>query len=188
MIELLKKIENTQILDILSLDNHHFKTLDVDYHPPRVERIQYLLPDNKRLSFHVLHPCKPEEALYHPHPWSSAMHVLQGKYEMGLSYSENPQDLDDTETGVHNASRLQEQLLKLEVNSGMYYEMSYYKAWHYVRPIDEPCYTVMLTGDLFFKDKKGNKAPQALNPLTDDRINEIKQFFYIKYLNFSNSK
>ena len=52
-----------------------WKTLDVDYHPPRVERV-WMSFDDKRISLHVIHPCETNDALVHPHPWESAMYVL----------------------------------------------------------------------------------------------------------------
>ena len=57
----------------------------IDYHPPFVDRAWRPWRDG-RLSIHRIHPCAPEEALFHPHPWPSIVKVLAGRYEMGVGY------------------------------------------------------------------------------------------------------
>ena len=82
MIEDLKNIEKTVLMDLLK-NPSIWNTLDVNYHHPRVERL-WTQVGTSRLMLHVIHTCETDEALYHPHPWPSAMHVLSGSYEMGL--------------------------------------------------------------------------------------------------------
>jgi hypothetical protein len=180
MLEILQKYESGAILNILDLDNSHFKSLDVDYHPPRVERIG-INTGNYRIYFHVLHPCNTGESLYHSHPWKSAIHVLSGNYEMGLSYCPNSATLPDMESGIYNEVRSKDEICKIYATQGMYYEMNHPDGWHYVRPVGpEPCYSTMIIGDLLYK---GAKAPRELKELSDQRITEIKEWFYNHYYN-----
>lgn len=183
MIDILKKIEREQILDILSQPIEKFKTLYVDYEHPYVERLQYNLEDGYRLFFHVIHTCKTEEALYHPHPWPSAMHILEGKYETGVSYSEVEEHYKHTETGELNELIAKNEVAKFIIGSNLsnkdlaYYQMLNPNGWHYVRPL-ETCYTVMLTHTPWYS---GNKAPKQLDTLSVERTTEIKEIFKAFY-------
>lgn len=168
MIDILKGISNKEMFDILSRDNSEFTSLDIDYHPPRVERIQTMY-EGYRISFHIIHPCKREEALYHPHAWPSAVHVMLGKYEMGVSHS---LDLDATEETLRK-----NEICKTVVSNGMYYEMLNPHGFHYVRPVDEPVYSIMLMGPKWDTDTPQKKATKELKPLEDWRIDEMKKRF-----------
>lgn len=178
MIRILQEYERGTILNVLDLSNHHFNSLDVDYFPPRVERISINI-GNYRIYFHVLHPCDEGQSLYHSHPWESAVHVIGGTYEMGLSFSTNENDLIDIESGKYNELRAKDEICKIVVSQGMYYEMLNKHGWHYVRPVGKhPAYSVMMTGKLLYK---GGKATKELKELSDKRITEIKKYFYDHY-------
>ena len=182
MIDILKKIEREQILDILSQPIEKFKTLYVDYEHPYVERLQYNLEDGYRLFFHVIHTCKTEVALYHPHPWPSAMHILEGKYETGVSYSEVEEHYKHTETGELNELIAKNEVAKFIISDNpsgsAYYQMPNWKGWHYVRPITI-CHTTMITHTQWYK---GNKATKELYPIETERAIWIKDWFYNWYL------
>ena len=186
MIEVLKQIEREQILNILSQPLEKFKTLYVDYEHPYVERLQFNLEDGYRLFFHVIHECETEQALYHPHPWPSAMHILKGVYETGLSYSENDEHYKNTETGELNSIIAKNEICKMVIKDNYYGGPAYYqmlnpKGWHYVRPI-RTCHTVMLTHTPWYS---GNKPTKQLQPLSDARAMEIKEWFrefYMKHI------
>jgi hypothetical protein len=177
MIDVLKNIEAGQIADILRKPVEEFKTLLVDYEPPVVERLQYNLEDGYRLFFHVIHQCETKQALYHPHPWPSAMHILSGSYEMGMAYSEDEEHYKNTETGELNETIRQNQIAKMVLPRGTYYEMLHKKGWHYVRPL-ETAYTVMLTHTPWYK---GAKATKPLSPLKADRAEDIREHFLSFY-------
>lgn len=115
------------------LDEHSsvWRTLDVDYEPPRVERLWRQLGPY-RLMLHRIHPC--EKALFHPHPWPSAVRVVSGRYEMGVSQ------------GHVLLNEHQPEVARLILTAGSQYEMVHPLAWHYVRPLDEPSLSVMVTG------------------------------------------
>jgi len=82
MIDKLQQIEDKLILKLLS-QPEKWQTKLVNYFPPIVERCWIQL-GNYRLLLHFIHECTAEEALFHTHRWPSAMHILSGKYEMGL--------------------------------------------------------------------------------------------------------
>ena len=178
MIELLKIIESN--IEYI-LTKKELKSLDIDYYSPRVERLYLDLPDNRRLFFHVIHKTQDDfNNLYHPHPWPSCMHVLEGKYEMGLSYSENPEHYIETENNKNYNDIIKNEICKIEVNSGMYYEMLNRNGWHYVKSLSDISYSVMLIDKPWYK---GNKAPYQLKELSKDRVEEIKNKFLSFYKN-----
>ena len=76
-LSLLREIE-AKLPELLNpLSDEHWQSLDVDYHPPRVERV-FLPYGDLRICLHRIHPANSAEILFHPHPWPSAMKVLQG--------------------------------------------------------------------------------------------------------------
>lgn len=139
-------------------------TLDVDYHPPRVERL-YTDVGEVRLSLHVIHPCAAEDALFHPHPWPSAMRVLAGCYEMGVGVGAGEQSPPIISTLVLAASST--------------YEMTHPDAWHYVRPLEQVVYSVMVTGQPWQRSTPKSQIP--LKPLSDDRKRELLRRFETFY-------
>ena len=86
MIQFLKELELNFLIGLLEKPEI-WNSLDVDYHPPRVERIWCQYGDY-RIYLHFIHACKPGEALYHSHPWPSVMHVIEGTYEMGIGFND----------------------------------------------------------------------------------------------------
>lgn len=136
-------LEVEKILSQL-LKEEVWKSVDINYHPPRVERL-WTEYNNYRISLHCIHPCTTEEALIHPHPWPSAMRIVQGSYEMGIGYS-------STNEPPTIAA-------KVILNKGCLYEMTDMNGWHYVRPL-EPCYTLMVTGQPW-----GRESPKSSKPL-----------------------
>jgi len=135
-----------------------WQSLKVDYHPPFVDRVWRPWRDC-RLSLHRIHPC--DEALFHPHPWPSAMRIHQGTYEMGVGWGRG-------ETAPPMAARI--------IASGpMEYEMVDPDAWHYVRPIGGPAMTVMLSGQ-----PSGRWSPRSekpLSPLDAREVAELLEYF-----------
>lgn len=108
-----------------------WQSLDIDYHAPRVERL-WRDWEGFRVYLHWIHPCEPGEALLHPHPWPSAMKVLGGRYEMGVGYGPG-----ETEPPL---------AALLELAEGSTYQMIDPDQWHYVRPLDGPALSLMVTG------------------------------------------
>ena len=169
MISELKKIESSgELIELLNTPSI-WETLDIDYHPPRVERVWTQL-DDMRLSLHIIHPCKEGESLWHPHPWEGTFHVLNGVYEHGIG------------VGNNEISNIKE-LMKQEVHGEMYYEMLDKDSWHYVRPIGEALMTVMLSGPVKWEENR--LTSPDLKPLTKTRklkiIHQFKEHYEHTY-------
>lgn len=144
MIDKLKQIEDKVILDLLQKPDE-WKTLMIDYHPPIVERC-WAQVGNYRILLHFIHKCEVKDALFHPHPWPSAMHVISGKYEMGLGFG----------PGLAEPEKMCTLLLE---NGGAYYDMTHIDGWHYVRPVEGVCATVMLIGKPWGREEIKSDEP-----------------------------
>jgi len=166
MLDKLKQIESKELRDLL-LDSDNWNTLDVDYTPPRVERLWMQYDDEHRLLIHKIHPCTKEEALFHPHPWKSAVHVLP----VGGGYGHS--------VGVMNMFGDKHIHCEMEVHGEMYYEMLKQVTCHSVRPIGFPVYTVMLIGKPIWKCNEETfqytlkVKPTDLKPLNDKAKKEL---------------
>lgn len=168
MIDKLKQIEDRLLLNLLTKPDE-WKTLLIDYHPPVVERCWAQI-GNYRIYLHFIHKCTAEQALFHPHPWPSAMHVLTGKYEMGLGFG----------PGLEVPEKMCTVLLE---NGGAYYDMTHIDGWHYVRPVDDTCATIMLAGKLW--DREQPEGPEGLKSLSRERKLMMLKWFYDFYKNKS---
>jgi hypothetical protein len=107
-----------------------WKTLDILYEDPHVERV-WLQLGPKRLNLHRIHPC--ERGFYHPHPWPSAICILEGRQRMTLGYgppSGKPPD----------------PAAMLDLYAPSEYEMLDPQGWHAVMPVGGPSLSLMLTG------------------------------------------
>lgn len=136
--------------------------LSIDYHPPRVERLQATLPNGHRIALHRLHPCEPDRALWHSHPWPAAVQILAGTYEHCTGFVDRH--------GLHcNARSI--------IGAGVSYEIVDPLAWHSVRPISEPVYSVMLTGKPWPDAKHSAPKPAPQRPLTTNEVDELRMFF-----------
>ena len=150
-----------------------WQTLDVDYEPPRVERLWRNLGgiyQDHRLYLHRIHPC--EKALFHPHPWPSAVKILSGTYEMGIGYMETglmPAGQHPTPPPV---------AAKILLTAGSSYEMVNRSGWHWVRPLGGPSLSLMVTApkwDIQWSPKP--KADHVLGPLTDEAKRDLLSVF-----------
>jgi hypothetical protein len=162
MLNVLERVE----ADLAGLlrDRGLWKSLYIDYHPPVVERL-WTDHDDCRVYLHRIHPCGPGEALFHPHPWPSAMRVLSGRYEMAVGFGPG-----DTPPPVAA-------LIVAEAAAGgdFRYEMTHPDAWHYVRPIGGPSYSVMVTGRPW--DRPSPRSGKKLRPLTDEEAARLFAWF-----------
>jgi len=66
---------------------------------------------------------------------------------------------------------------KIIANAPDIYEMVDPKAWHSVRPLDKPAYTLMITGQPFPDKVKVGVPSRPLNPLSENRKQEILDKF-----------
>jgi hypothetical protein len=74
------------------------------------------------------------------------MYMLRGQYEMAIGYGEGDSPPP--------------QAAKLILNKGSRYEMLDPNGWHYVRPLDEPSLSLMVTGKPW-----NRQAPTSDKPL-----------------------
>lgn len=167
-IDKLKFIELTVLPNLLSQPDK-WNTLDVDYHPPRVERLFTDCGDGYRLYLHVIHKTDGD-CLYHKHNWPAALKQVHGVYKMGMTYSES-------EVGSDEAHSLPD-LACFEVVEGTYYEMTQTDALHYVKPTTPFSCSIMLTHDKYPEHVFRKEAVERqLEPLTMMRKLEILEMF-----------
>lgn len=160
MLDQLKKIE--EVLPGLLLDSVGWNDVDVNYHPPRVERL-WRNVGQYRVYLHRIHPCQAEEALFHPHPWPSAMVVLAGQYEMALGFGVGEPPMMATVIMV----------------PGSRYAMTHQDAWHYVRPLGGVAWSLMVSGEPW--QRKAPKSDKPLARLSPQARKEILGFFLERY-------
>lgn len=168
-IELLQGLEYQ--IKLMLQDDTEWKSLDVDYYPPRVERL-YANIGEYRIHLHIIHQTN-ETCLYHKHRWPAVFKQLKGSYTMGITYCAEEINSD----AAHNLPTLAKFLL----NEGSYYEMTQTDCLHYVQPFSSTSYSIMLTqnGVMYpeanFRKEKSDKP---LHELSEERIKEIKQIFF----------
>lgn len=166
MIDKLKQIEDKVLIELLQKPSE-WKTLLIDYYPPIVERCWAQI-GNYRIMLHFIHKCEAKDALFHPHPWPSAMHVITGKYEMGLGFG----------PGLVEPEKMCTILLE---NGGAYYDMTHIDGWHYVRPVEGVSATVMLVGKPWGREQV--ESPEELKPMTEQRKLIMLEWFLNYYQN-----
>lgn len=162
MIDVLLEVE--QELPRLLAEKEGWQSLLVDDEQPMVERV-WRPWRIWRVHLHRIHTCAAGEALFHPHPWPSAMRVLSGSYEM--------------EVGRGPGLERPPVMGRTIIESGMDYEMTHPDAWHSVRPIDQPVMSLMVTGSPWSRPKL--PVAQTLRSLEPEREQQILDFFKQAY-------
>ena len=146
-------------------DPDGWNTLFIDYEPPIVERLWREFETDYRVYLHRIYPC--ETALYHPHPWPSAVKIMTGPYEMGIGYEyltrRDPSDYEPPITAT------------VILTKGSSYEMTDKNAWHYVKPLGGTSYSIMVTGPKW--DRWAPKVTHKLGPLKPETKEEIIRSF-----------
>lgn len=172
MIQNLQNILKSEIFHFWLTQPDAWNTLDIDYEKPRVERL-WKSYGVLRLSLHVIHPCGEGESLLHPHPWKSAIHVLPigGLYEHGIGYR------TEVSPDVYEDVIVCKQI----VSGSMTYEMLEPSGIHYVRPLLQPSFSIMLSGPVEWEENKW-KEQLELQPLSDERKEEILLTFKSYFL------
>ena len=143
MLQVLARTEEA-LPQVLS-DRTLWTSLDVDYEPPRVERM-WCQRGKYRVFIHRIHPC--DKALFHPHPWPSAVKILSGTYEMSIGHGTGASDPPEAATVL--------------LTSGSSYEMIDPNGWHSVRPIGGPSLSLMVTAYPYDRNRRhpGEKRPE----------------------------
>ncbi len=162
MLDVLYAVEKD--LPHLLSEKHAWNSLYIDYHAPTVERL-WRAWHEYRIALHRIHPCARCDALFHPHPWPSAMRVLVGEYEMAIGYGAGEQPPP---------------IAALMIARGDFrYEMTDANAWHYVRPIDNPTMSLMVMGKPWHPSAP--KSHPELRALTPAEKTVLFQFFRSRY-------
>jgi len=162
MLDVLSRVE--QALPALLRNESRWQSLYVDYHPPTVERL-WMAWGEYRVNLHRIYPCEREQALFHPHPWPSAMHILAGEYEMAVGHG----------TGLE----LPPIAALIIARQDFRYEMTHPDSWHYVRPLGQPTLSVMVTGLPWVREAP--KVGKPLRPLSAEQKAELFQVFRLLY-------
>lgn len=143
----------------LLADEEAWGDVDVNYHPPRVERLWRPFEDG-RLFLHEIHPCVPDAALLHPHPWASGMYLLDGEYEMGYGRADPegpaPTDID-----------------RRIVTAGETYIMEFPDEWHYVAPVRNAVRSVMVIGEPWKRTTPKKRVDHGLSRIEQARRREL---------------
>lgn len=166
MLDVLYKAEE-ELSVLLHRDNilEGWNSVNVNYHDPHVERV-WRQWGEYRISLHCIHPCEPSKSLFHPHPWPSAMRILSGEYEMEVGYGK----------GVE----VPPSACKIVLQPESVYEMTDPDGWHSVRPLNGPCWTVMVSGKPW--NRPMNEEPKhKLEPLSAERVAKMLAWFSRQY-------
>jgi hypothetical protein len=161
MFDILARAEQALPELLRGLEGWH--SLDVNYEPPRVERLWRPFEDC-RLYLHRIHPCA--KALYHPHPWPSIIKIVAGGYEMGVGFGAG-----DNEPPI---------AATLKLVPGAIYEMINIDGWHYVLPSVENL-SIMITGAPWDRWSPGPNPDVKLGPLKDTEIEALLSDFRGNY-------
>lgn len=185
MIEKLLMLEN-KVLPELVRDEWRWQSLNINYHPPYVDRLFTEITDFEdgphRLMLHMIYPSKEGAALYHPHPWPSAVHVLNvlgTMYQMGVGRARAV----TPEGALTSPSPAELELacdVKMIATGELWYEMLEPKAYHYVRPLYGESLSTMLVGPPW-KDTEvvapSTKPERKLKPLSPTRLDLMFALF-----------
>ncbi len=167
-IEKLVEFERMVIPSLLNQPDK-WKTLDVDYHPPRVERLYTDFGDGYRIYLHVIHTTD-EPCLFHKHKWPAVLKQVFGSYEMGITYAED--EISSSE--AHTLPTL----ARFIISAGSYYEMTQTDAMHYVKPRTPFSCSIMLTNELYKEHEiRKEVLDRKLYELSPLRKMEILEMF-----------
>ncbi len=139
------------------LETAKWRSIDIDYEFPRVERLWIPFEEQFRLYLHRIHPCI--QALFHPHPWPSAVRIVDGRYEMGLGYGKEAPP----------------EAARLILSSGSEYEMIDPDCWHSVRPLQCSTISFMVSGLPWSRPSPGRH--RSTKPLSNSGVDELLATF-----------
>lgn len=163
MLSSLKFIE-AMIPELIRSHRDRWSGLYVGYHPPFVHRAWIQIDDTYRLYLHVIEPCSAEGALFHPHPWPSAIKIVNGVYEMRVGYGKGDEAPPVAST--------------LILPAGSYYEMVEPDGWHSVRPVGAKSLSIMVTGKPWERSSPGGgQATKMGITETNNILDQFEQYF-----------
>lgn len=156
---------------LASLDG--WTSLDVNYQPPRVERLWRQMGD-ERMFIHRLHPCAEHEVLFHPHGWPSEMLVIDGTYRMLVGSGE----------GVQPPVVVLDLEFEATPQWPLRYKMDHPNGWHAVIPVGGPVYTLMVTGMPWQREIPvvSREASGILSPLSQEAQVDLLKAFAARWI------
>ncbi len=139
-------------------------SMDVNYHPPRVERLYRKFEDG-RIFLHCIYPCGRDEALIHPHPWPSAMLVLSGRYRTIVGAGAQRK----------RPVMVMESMVSATPEADYRYTMDNPAGWHSVIPEGGPVYSIMVAGPRWSRwiPEETLAIAGRLTTLTPNRVSEL---------------
>jgi hypothetical protein len=167
LLPVLAHIEQT-LLPALLRQPEVWQSVYVDYERPYVERLWTAVTvegQTYRVFLHRIHPASLDDALFHPHPWPSAIKILSGTYAMRCGHGPGLEPPPVSTT--------------LELVAGTRYEMVHPDGWHAVSPQGEPSISLMVIGKPW--DRPSHKPAYALQPLTPEKVSALMEFFQQAY-------
>lgn len=142
--------------------------MHVTYHPPRVERL-WVQHGEYRVFLHRIHPCGEGEALFHPHPWPSAVRIMSGRYEHQIAQAAPLEHSGPDQEPVPD-----DPLARMILCVGSEYEITDPRTWHSVRPVEGPSDSIMVVGPKYDPPVTMPKAPrEKQGPLSQERFDEL---------------
>lgn len=177
MLDKLRELLRGPLDSMLADLSYPWKTVDVTYEDPHVERVWTQWGD-LRVNLHRIHPCA--KALFHPHPWPSAMLICSGVYMMGVgaTVAGGPKIVQSGPVVVEPR-----EAVRVKLVAGSQYEMLDPYGWHWVQPLDLPVMSVMLTGkpwelpEGFPKHGKGHVHAELRPEVRDELLGWFRGFF-----------
>jgi hypothetical protein len=142
------------------LKKNSWSSYYIDVEEPVVERLWHVTTKPWRVCLHRIQPSS--QAFYHPHRHPSAVLLCKGKYEMGVGHG-NPDGEPPPIFGP------------LTVKEWDIYQMGDPNHWHYVKAIEGPSYSIMVTGEPFQRGRVVDRPKPR--PLTDEEKQRIFDFF-----------
>ncbi|MDP3710173.1 MAG: hypothetical protein Q8R29_00405 [bacterium] len=149
MLNILHDIE-IFVLSLLLRNHARWKSMLINYNPPTVERL-WTQFGKYRVNLHRINLCKREDALFHPHPWPSAVRILSGSYKMDIGYGKGEKEPPVAST--------------LIMAEGSAYEMIDPDGWHRIYPVCGSSISLMVTGSPWARSSpgKGRSFPKLGN-------------------------
>lgn len=156
-------------LPTLLESEEEWNTLDINYHPPRVERLWRPFGEGCRVMLHCIHACSTTEALFHPHSWPSAMRILHGEYQMIVGST----------VGAKEPPVVLRSTVRATPATEYRYAMDHPDGWHAVIPTDGSVFTIMVTGKPWTRliPEVTQRAQHTLPELSPKRAEELRKTF-----------
>lgn len=148
------------------LDNLHDQSkwfgIELRHELPHIDRI-WLCHDEERYCLHKILPIEDGEPYYHRHPWSCETFILHGTYLMDIGYGGG-----DVPPPV---------ACRLKLTTGSSYVMDDPLAWHAVKPVDGPVYSIFRIKERWEYTEDAGICRTRHRRLSRDKIAKLLEAF-----------